>query len=117
MNDEKMFEELLKEHDESASMPWEAYENADERSLMLESLIARYNDVMDYCGESERALYKPLERYLCRVFGTLDEMYSFCALDEPPAIDEEELKQYYEKYYIHNAREAEEIQNNERLSL
>ena len=34
------------------------------------------------------------------VFGTLDEMYSFCALDEPPAIDEEELKQYYEKYYI-----------------
>ena len=34
------------------------------------------------------------------VFGTLEEMYSFCALDEPPAIDEEELKQYYEKYYI-----------------
>lgn len=112
----EMFEELLKEQDESDPMPWEAYENADERSLMLESLIARYNDVMDYCAESEKALYKPLERYLCRVFGTLDEMYSFCALDEPPAIDEEELKRHYEKYYIHNAREAEET-NNERLSL
>lgn len=116
MNHE-LFEELLKEQDESAPMPWEAYENADERSLMLEALISRYNDVMDYCGESEKALYKPLEEYLCRTFGTLDEMYSFCALDEPPAIDEEELKQYYEKYYIHNAREAEEMQNNERLSL
>lgn len=51
MNHE-LFEELLKEQDESAPMPWEAYENADERSLMLEALISRYNDVMDYCGES-----------------------------------------------------------------
>lgn len=113
----KLFDELLKEQDENAPMPWEAYENADERSLMLEALITRYNDVMAYCYKSQKELYKPLEEYLCRTFGTLDEMYSFCALDEPPAIDEEELKQYYEKYYIHNAREAEEMQNNERLSF
>lgn len=113
----EMFEELLKEQDENDPMPWEAYENADERNLMLEALIARYNDVMDYCGESEKVLYKPLERYLCRVFGTLDEMYSFCALDEPPAIDEEELKRYYERYYMHNVKEVEKMQNDERLSL
>ena len=113
----EMFEELLKEQDENEPMPWKAYENADERSLMLEALIARYNDVMDYCGESEKALYKPLERYLCRVFGTLDEMYSFCALDEPPAIDEEELKRHYERYYMHNVKEVEEMQNDERVSL
>lgn len=110
MNHE-LLEELLEEQDENAPMPWEAYENADERNLMLEALIARYDDVMGYCSKSEKALYKALEWYLCRIFGTLDEMYSFCALDEPPAIDEEELKQYYEKYYIHNARKAEETDN------
>lgn len=110
MNHE-LFEELMKEQDENVPMPWEAYENADERSLMLEALITRYNDVMAYCYKSQKELYKPLEEYLCRIFGTLDEMYSFCALDEPPALNEEELKRYYEKYYIHNARKAEETDN------
>lgn len=116
MNHE-LFEELLKEQDENAPMPWEAYENADERSLMLESLITRYDDVMAYCYKDQKERYKPLEEYLCRIFGTLDDMYSFCVLDEPPALNEEELKRYYERYYMHNVKEVEEMQNDERLSL
>lgn len=38
-------------------------------------------------------------------------------IDETIEIDEEELKRYYEKYYLHTVAELEEMQNDERLSL
>lgn len=107
----------FREWNENDPIYWEEYENTDPISNMLDRLILRYQDVMAYCWKSQREVYRPLEAYLSRVFGTQEEMYSFTVFDEPPKIDEEELNRYYEKYYMHNVREVEEMADNEQLSL
>lgn len=113
-------EGLQKEWRASDPMPWEEDKNTAPISDMLCCLVLRYDDVMAYCYKRQKELYEPLGVYLSRVFKTQEEMCDFTLggeIDETIEIDEEELKRYYEKYYLHTVAELMEAQKNEQISL
>lgn len=106
------------EFNESEHIDWEeAYENASPISKMIGMLILRYQDITAYCDKSDIELYEPVREYLISIFKTEEEMYSFGIFDEPPKVDEAELKRYHKLYYEHNVSEVWEMAQNGQLSL
>ena len=106
------------ELNESKYINWEeAYENANPINKMIDMLIGRYEDVTAYCAKSDIELYAPVRAYLSSIFKTEDAMYSFDVFDEPPKVDEAELKRYHELYYEHSVSEVCEMERNGQLSL
>ena len=111
---------MFENEERSGFCSTEQEEESNPISDMLCCLVLRYDDLMTYCYKRQKELYEPLGAYLSRVFKTQEEMCDFILggeIDETIEIDEEELKRYYEKYYLHTVAELMEAQKNEQISL